>query len=148
EHFQPVLEGASNWQMTGNNTAWLDVKVLKSYEASFVRQSPYPVMTQNGYVDYYIDYKNMGYSAWYDSNSVPPNAKRVHLATSGPINRKSVFSDSWINRARPATTFSKVFESDGTTLAADQSKATPGQIARFSFTFSAPENVSTGHYRE
>src|SRR5690606_33611270 len=40
EHFQPVLEGASNWNMGG--LAWLDVRVESRYKAEFRKQSAYP----------------------------------------------------------------------------------------------------------
>jgi len=41
-----------------------------------------------------------------------------------------------------------VYEMDGTTLAADQHRARPGQIVRFSFTYSVPSNMPPGVYHE
>jgi hypothetical protein len=146
EHFQPVLEGSSNWSMGA--AAWLDITVVPSHQATYHSQSSHPTVTKNTTVSSYIQYKNTGFAPWYDNVSASGSIKPVNLATSGPINRGSGFSASWFLNNRPVYSFSKVFESDGTTLAANQHIVQPGQIAKFEFTITAPANLPSGTYRE
>lgn len=151
ESFNPIAEGnADNFNDVG---AFLNVTVKQGYLASFAGQSGYPAILQGQSKSEFIKYKNEGASAWYDDVSLggaPVGTKPVHLATTSPINRASVFGNSWVggNRDRPSTTFAKVYEPDGTTLAANQHVVQPGQIARFDINFSAPTNLGPGSYRE
>jgi hypothetical protein len=97
----------------------------------------------------FIDYRNAGSSRWYDSTSAPIGIGPVNLATTGSINRSSVFGTNWgSGRNRPATTFYRVYEADGNTLASNQNIADPGQIVRFRFVFTASNNQSSGQFTE
>lgn len=147
EHFQPVLEGASNWQMGG--VAWLDINVVSRYQATFHRQSAHPAIKQNDTANSFFQFKNTGSAAWYDDTSVPAGYFPTHLVTSTPLNRWSGFGPGWPKpHFRPNQTFSKVYEADGSTLAGNQHIVMPGQIARFEFAMAAPVSISTGSYRE
>jgi hypothetical protein len=148
EYFQPILEGASNWDMGG--MAWLGITVEKpTYTATFAGQSPYPSFLQGQSASAYLRYKNMGNVNWYDDTSAGAvGANPVHLATSNPINRNSIFSATWVGASRANATFSKVYESDGTTLAANQHIVQPGQIVEFDFTFKSSQSTAAGIYRE
>jgi hypothetical protein len=123
------------------------------YTAKFQTQSAFPTIAQGGHSNAFFSAKNSGNVAWYDDTSLssaPAGTKPVHLATTNPINRSSVFSGgAWgSGNNRPAVTFSAVYEADGTTLATNQHVVQPGQIAKFSFTFSVPSNKAAGTYRE
>lgn len=120
--------------------------------SAYKGQSPYPTITQGSGVQSYLMYKNNGNAAWYDSASIgtaPSGAKPVRLATDRAINRKSAFGSSWGgDQNRAASAFAAVYEADGTTLAADQHVAYPGQIAKFAFSLDAAESMPAGTYRE
>ncbi len=149
EFFQPVLEGASNWNLGG--VAWLGVTVqVPTYNASFVGESNFPTITAGQSSAAYLKYKNVGNVPWYDDTTAPgAGVKPVHLAGSNPVNRGSAFaSGSWYMANRPNNTFSHVYESNGTTLAANQHVAQPGQIVEFDFTFTIPAGWGSGSYQE
>lgn len=147
ESFQPILEGAPHPFMNG--TAWLDVNVITSTsQAQFHSQSAHPVVIRGQAFPSFIQYKNAGNTKWYDDTSVPTGMSPIHLAASNPTNRQSVFSYGWLSAGRPNFTFSKVYETNGTTLAANQHTVEPGQIARFEFNITAPWNINPGIHRE
>lgn len=148
ETFQPVLEGAQNWSMGG--VAWLDLNVQSRYSASFYTQSTSPLSLKqnNGVANSFLEYKNSGSAAWYDTTSVPTGYNPTYLATSAPLNRWSGFGPTWPSRTKPGTTFSKVYQADGVTLASNQHIVMPGQIARFDFQMTAESDVPVGGYRE
>ena len=134
------------WRMFND---WFGSTLSSAYEAQFVRQSAYPSMFPGDSSNAYIDYKNVGLNTWYDKTSVPVGQQPISFATSSPINRASDFGTDWgSGKNRPTTLFNKVFEADGTTLAANQHRALPGQIVRFAFTFKAPANLASGQYTE
>ena len=126
--------------------------LMPSYASGFAGQSSYPIMAQGGSFTGFIQYKNEGGSSWYDDASVgtaPSGTKPVHLATTSPINRSSAFGSSWGgDKNRPSVNFAAVYESNGTTLAADQHVARPGQIVKFNINFTAPSSIGAGTYRE
>ncbi len=108
-------------------------------------------VTAGGTGSAFIMYKNTGNVPLYDSVSTPGlNRGMVNLATSNPMNRRSSFgTSSWgPDRNRPAIKFSNVYESNGTTLAANQNVAQPGQIVKYSLSFSIPSNTQAGTYQE
>lgn len=147
ESFQPVLEGASNWNMGG--VAWLDITVVSPYKAEFKGQSPYPSMVSNTKTGAYIEYRNVGTAYWYDDLTAPTNnTVPVRLATTSPINRSSSFSSSWQSASRPAGLFAMVYAQDGVTPSQFQHVVRPGEVVRFTFDFTAPANTPTGFYRE
>jgi len=127
---------------------WFGSTLGGAYKAQYFRQGSHPSMFPGDSSVSFIDYKNIGISTWYDTVSAAGGQKPVNLAASQPINRASQFGSVWPNSSRPATQFSKVFESDGTTLAPNQHLAEPGQIVRYQFTFKASSNASPGIYRE
>lgn len=148
EFFQPVLEGASSWNMGG--LSWLDITVDSRYKAASYSQSAFPTLAQNNAIDNaaFLQYKNTGSAAWYDDTSVPAGYYPTHLATTSPLNRWSGFGPSWPKSSRPNYTFSKVYASDGVTLSGNQHIVMPGQIGRYDFSLTASKDVSPGTYRE
>jgi len=113
-----------------------------SYQAQTI-SSPSPLTLGPNQVNTLtFKYINKGNQPWYDDNSVGSstwrNPKPTHLATTQIINRASGFSFNWPSPARPAVTFTAVYNSDGVTLASDQHIAQPGQIVKYSFTLTAP----------
>jgi hypothetical protein len=150
EFFKPVVEGMPDSTVPDPNT-YLTVTV-QSYLAQYSGQSDFPSLVAGNSAAGFFKYKNVGNAAWYDDTSLgsaPAGTKPVHLATSNPTNRASVFGDDWgVNKNRPANDFGAVYESDGTTLASNQHVVQPGQIARFNFTFDAPSGMAAGAYKE
>lgn len=148
EFFSPILEGASNWDV--GKIMWQDINVAPTtYSASYYDQSNYPTIARGSSTDAFFVLKNTGNATWKDSTSAPAGTSPVHLATTNPINKPSVFASAgWAGASRPNLTFSKVYESDGTTLAADQHTVAPNQIAKFEFNLSAPAGLAPAVYRE
>ena len=154
EFFQPIIEGSSgliNYQWT-----FVDITVnAPIYSATYCSQSSYPMLTQGSSSSVYFEYKNTGNIPWFDNNSYSmapggtSNIYPIHLGTSHPINRNSDFvSTGWYSASRPALNFSAVYNSDGSTLSSNQDIVQPGQIAKFSFSLTAPSNLPTGVYTE
>lgn len=133
------------WRMYSD---WFGTTYAQGYATRLVSQSGYPTIGLGESKTVFLNYKNMGIARWYDNISVPTNGNPIHLASAGPLNRSSAFSKTWVSPARPTINFSKVYESDGVTLAANQHAVEPGQIAVFEFQFSAPKDIKTGVYRE
>ena len=150
EYFAPIREGAQGWGWyMGADNVFLDVHITNSYKAAYSSQSSYPTISQNSRSNAFVRFSNTGTSPWRDSTSASQaGVKPVVLGTDGPVNRASAFSSTWPNPARPGTTFSKVYESDGVTLATDQHTAQPGQIVEYDFTLTATQNQKPGLYRE
>jgi hypothetical protein len=144
--FQPILEGSTMWNMGG--VAWWDVNVQDiTFKATYAGQSGYPTFMQGESGAAFLRYKNTGNQPWFDDTTAPAwKTYAVHLATTMPINKPSPFSATWNNPSRPAVNFAHVYEADGTTLAANQHIAQPGQIVEFDFTFTA--NANKGSYRQ
>ncbi len=151
EYFLPIREGApgSSWFM-GADTVHMVITVQSSVQAAYQYQSSYPVLAQNERSSMFFVYKNVGTSTWYDATTAAAHDDfPVVLAGMGPINRGSGFVTSgWTSISRPVTVFSKVYEADGTTLAADQHAVQPGQSARFEFNITSKLQQSPGKYRE
>ncbi|PID32324.1 hypothetical protein CR970_00970 [Candidatus Saccharibacteria bacterium] len=147
EYFQPVLEGAPNPSWSMGAWAYLDIGVHRpTYKAAYHSQSGYPALPPNGEALSFIRYKNTGQDSWYDTSVVWPGKSPIVLSTAGPINRASTFGSLWTKANRPAVTFSKVYEADGSTLAANQHVVKPGQIGEFAFTLKA--GTETGISKE
>lgn len=150
EFFQPVAEGAPDWQM--GSVGFLDVTVAPAdYQASIYRilGNPVPRTDRGGSTPVAADYKNTGAKPWYDDISVPGGEKPVHLANTSPINRTSPLTGfDWPSANRPSRIFAAVYEADGRTLAGNQHIAYPGQIARFHYYYTAPLTLPAGVYRE
>jgi hypothetical protein len=149
EYFQPIADGAPNpyWNLGG--WAYLDVGVhTPTYKAAYHSQSSYPTITKGSSSGVFIRFKNTGPDPWFDDTSLPAGKRPVHLATSWPINRGSTFGSSWPRPSRPNLNFTKVYESDGVSLASAQHVVQPGQIAEFSFKFTVPADTPSGTYKE
>ncbi len=148
EYIQPVLEGSPNWNMGAVGFTIVNV-IAPSFSANYNALGGYPSLKAGETKSTYIQYTNTGNSFWKDDLTAFPGYPATHLAATNPINRGSRFvSSGWINSGRPAGIFSKVFESDGVTLAADQHTVQPGQIGRFDVNISAPAGTPVGTYQE
>jgi hypothetical protein len=90
-----------------------------------------------------VRYKNSGAWAWHDSTVNWPGMPPVNLSTANQ-NGISVFSYNWPSSRYAATTFSKVYLADGTTLSSDQHVAEPGQIVEFQVIMTAPWAATIG----
>jgi hypothetical protein len=147
EFFQPIVEGG-----TVMNDPWtfLDVTVRPSYYASaYAGQSPYPTVARGQQVTSWFEYKNVGTLPWYDNSSVTTGNLPIHLATTHPLNRASLFGVPWGgDRNRASGMFTAVYEADGVTPASDQHVVQPGQIGKIDFIMAAPANAQPGLYRE
>ena len=147
EFFQPIVEGG-----TVMNDPWtfLDVTVRPSYYASaYAGQSPYPTVLRGQQVTSWFEYKNVGTLPWYDNSSVTTGNLPIHLATSHPMNRASLFGVPWGgDRNRASGMFAAVYEADGVTPAADQHVVQTGQIGKIDLIMAAPANAQPGVYRE
>jgi hypothetical protein len=80
-YFQPVLEGASNWDISGG-TAWIDTTVTPTINAGqYYNQQAHPSLKAGQAIPYYFRYKNTGNTIWYDDTTASANsAQPVHLA--------------------------------------------------------------------
>lgn len=145
EDFAPIREGAPDWWVGPN--VWTNITVQPTYKATFSSQSIYPTLTANDKADLFMSFKNSGNASWYDDTSVPVGQKPVHLATANPINNQSVFGRSWPTPSRPGLNFTKVYEADGVTLAANQHVVAPGQIGRFDFTVTGVIGTPPSYYQ-
>ena len=152
EFFQPVAEGTADGAF---NFPWtfIDVTVPSpSYNATQVTQSAYPTLNDGQQAQAYFEYKNTGNLPWYDDTSFssdhPSGVYPVHLATSMPLNSSSPFGATWPTPSRATLNLSAVFESDGTTLSADQHIVQPGEIGKYTYTLSVPNNMVAGSYRQ
>ena len=149
EYFRPVLEGSADGAFSYDNV-WIDVRVqAPTYRAAYAGQSNYPTITRDATASGYIQYRNTGTAVWYDDSSKTGSLLPTHLATNNPLNRASAFGATWTaNRNRPGLNFSAVYESDGTTLSSDQHVVQPGQIGRFTFTYTVASGQGVGVYHE
>jgi hypothetical protein len=131
-------------------TDWFGSTFTPPYASKYSAQCAYPAMQAGSSTSCFLSYTNTGYQTWYDdSSAAAAGALPVHLATSHGINRTSAFGSAWGgDQNRPTGTMSAVYEADGTTLAANQHVALPGQIAKFSFSLTAPSNLASGVYQE
>ncbi len=130
-------------------TDWFGSTYTDAYSAQFNAQSPLSEPFYPGEsTAVYLQYKNMGSARWYDDTSAPTGVNPVHLAASVPTNRQSAFSFGWPSDGRPSFNFTRVYEANGTTLAANQHVVEPGQIGKFEFNITPPRNVNLGTHRE
>ena len=148
EQFQPILEGAQNWDLGAVSN--LNITVAQSPRtASYYAQSQYPTIRRGTSGTVYFIFKNTGQTTWYDDASANRGVYPLHLATSAPVNRNSQFANaSWVSPNRPTGVLNAVYESDGVTLAATQHQVKPGQLGKFSFTITAPTSMQPGFYQE
>ncbi len=154
EFFQPIVEGGP---VMNDPWTFLDVAVKSGvYASAYAGQSSYPQLSPGGQPSQaFLLYKNTGNAPWYDVTSVPKGSNPTVLATSHTVNRKSPFgthlNGNWCGNShlnRPDCIFDAVYESDGTTLAAHQHLALPGQVVRFGFPLQASTETDPGTYRE
>ena len=143
----------SNSQTIPSSTTTIPVSIAgASYTSGNVEQSGYPTLTYGQTSTVFFKYKNTGNQYWYDDTSYTSattrNPYEVHLATNDPLNRSSIFTNSWPTPSRPAVNFAAVYESDGTTLASNQHVVQPGQVAKFQFDIKPATNANPGVYRE
>ena len=143
------LAPAINSVPIGLSTQSISVNVpAPVFSAKYYSQSAYPTIDQNSTRKSYFMFKNVGNTPWHDVVSRPTGIKPVVLATTAPINRISKLNANFATSNRAAIQFASVFEEDGTTIASNQHIVQPGQIAKFEFTFTAPNSLAPGTYRE
>jgi hypothetical protein len=120
------------------------------FAASFRGSSPRAVVKEGMDSTLYFDFQNNGSQFWKDDASALPYYPRTRLMGTWPVNRVSPFYKStWPSPSRPVSVFTKVFESDGVTLTADQHTVWPGQVGRFQFNVQYPSNgIAAGYYQE
>jgi hypothetical protein len=128
---------------------WFGSVSGEAFSATYKKQSPYQIVNIGNKVEMYFDFENTGTAFWKDETSAFPGYPPVRLATTNVINRSSLFrSNKWSSSNRPTGIFSRVYESDGTTLSSDQHTVFPGQIARFSFEIEVKDGTRAGLHRE
>ena len=147
EHFKLVREG---WHKPlFGPTTWLYVNNDPgTFIATYSGQTANPTITPGSSSTFTIKYKNDGTATWYDDMSVPSGMSPIGITTTNTLNRSSNFAASWSKANRPTRLFNAVYESDGSTLAANQHVTEPGQIVEFSFDYTAPPDQASGVYRE
>lgn len=94
-----------------------------------------------------LTYRNTGQWTWHDDTVDWPGIPPLRLATANPTARSSIFSYGWHNNYSPNVA-AKVYESDGTTLAANQHIISPGQVISYTFPMTAPWSLGIGSYAE
>ncbi len=160
--YQPNSAALNNLYGTGDNCSaygnrnfwrmyndWFGNSYGPPFSAKYYSESSYPVIDSGVGITVFFMFKNNGTAFWKDDASTFPGYQPVHFATTFPINRNGAFAaNNWLASSRPTGYFSKVYESDGSTLASDQHTVQPGQIGRFEFTIYANPNVPPGVYRE
>jgi hypothetical protein len=145
QYVEPVADGAAYWDMGALGETVINV--LNPNAATVVSFSPVVAMHQNESATAMAKIQNTGTSTWYDDDT-NNGSGAVHLASTNPINRMSVFNSDWPNPTRPNLTFSAVYDSNGVTLATNQHEVLPGEIADYNFTIVAPLNQPAGTYNE
>ena len=97
-------------------------------------------------------FKNGGSNTWYDKSGLsaaPPGTRPVYLYTARKLGRESLFGKYWNNARNIASyNFDAVYESDGSTLASNQHRATKNQIVKYVVTFRVPSNATFKKYKE
>lgn len=134
-------------------TDWFGTAYAPLFNTAYVSQSPLAPLKPGESTTVSISFLNNGGGVWFDDSSYPtapgsPYRYPVRLATNGPTNRASRFSQDWPSNNRAATLFSAVYESNGTTPAGNPHTVTPGQIGRFTFPITIPKGTPAGTYRE
>ncbi|HEV2412537.1 MAG TPA: hypothetical protein VGS28_01885 [Candidatus Saccharimonadales bacterium] len=141
---------SGSYNFVDSFVSWWGSTYAPSYQTTFYNFSGYPYIKDGATGTVWIEYQNTGTDPLYDQTSAPGGTAPLVLATTNPINNPSPFYDSstWTNNTRPTTGFAAVYNSDGTTLASNQHVAQPGQIIKFSFDFSVPNNTAVGTYTQ
>jgi len=128
------------WRMFND---WFGTVKGDLFNASVIYQSPHQEIIPGQSKQTTVKIRNSGQWTWHDTTvdwpGVPP---LILAASSGP----SIFSYEWPSRNVASTIFSKVYEVDGTTLAANQHTATSGQVVEFSFKLTTPWTGQPGQY--
>jgi hypothetical protein len=115
--------------------AYWQKKPSATYGSAWVSQSSYPTVTQGGYADLSVTFRNTGNTTWY--NTYSPN--RTHLATLNPNNgavdypSPFVCTPGWIGNNRPT--------------ALSNSSVAPGANGTFNFRICVPAGMAPGTYR-
>ena len=127
EYFRPVADGIA-W-LNDMGIYW-DINVkskAEKYHYSWVSQNTYPSLAQGNSYEFIISLKNTGTTAW------EPNI--VRLGTSKDLDRVSGFTrgQGWISSNR---------------VQMQESSVSPGQTATFKFTYTVPDSMLPGSYRE
>lgn len=112
-----------------------------AYSSQFIRQSTAPSINSGGQATLYVDFKNIGTSAWLSTGANP-----IRLGTSHPLDRTSPFyANSWLAAAR-ATSFIGTVDGGGNVT--NSTTVAPGETARFQFQVIGPLVNQATTYKE
>ena len=151
ERFNILVKGSGKVK---GLTSTIRIRVQKAkYIAKQVGRSRHPTIEQGENKTVWFKYKNVGNVDWYDKvgrkkSYAPPKARPLVLITNRALARKSKFGITWHKRRYPTKVFDAVYESDGTTLSANQHVVEPGQIVKMSFNIRAPKRIKPKTYVE
>jgi hypothetical protein len=118
---------------------------VPTWRATKISQSAFPTIPKGQSSTTTIRYKNTGAWSWHDETAVWPGIPAMELST---IYGPTAFSYGWPSSSVATRQFNKVYEGDGTTLAANQHVAMPGQIVQFQFPMTTPWAQASGSYSQ
>lgn len=159
EYFRPVQFRNSSGSFLNMTKSFFDITVEgEAYRATDVYRRMDRNMQSGTTFTNTIRYRNDGLKTWYDqtavaSGNVPTGTKEVRLVAAENTElkqlRDSDFADNWQScGCKVSNNFSKVYQSDGTTLASNQHSVKPGQIAEYRMNFSIKNSQPAEKYRE
>jgi len=146
-HFEFTATAPSNikgefkeyFNLVAENITWFDdiglfwkISVEEpSYHAQYLGQSSFVIMNKGDTKTLWVEYRNTGTQTWNQNN--------VHLGTSNPLDRESIFynpspTSNWKSRNR---------------IKMEKNNVAPGEIVRFTFTIQAPQTpgIYYEHFR-
>ncbi len=126
EYFNLVAEDITWFQDIG--LYWQINIEPPSYHAQYLGQSSFVTMGSGDTKTFWVEYRNTGSQTWDNSN--------VHLGTSNPLDRNSIFYSSTPTSGWKSNNRIKM----------EKSTVAPGESVRFTFTIQAPQ--ASGTYYE
>lgn len=146
EGFRPIVEGYGPMNDTGT---YIGINVGQAiFSAQPVGQSNYQTLRKGESSTIFLRYRNTGNMNWYDSTSFySVRQNPVRLGTDYPLNRNSIFGNTWAFASRPGYQFNKLFDTNGVEIS-NNHIVLPGQIVEFSFILTATSNAPNGYYTE
>lgn len=155
EFFKPITTGGNLLPEPSGDPVKTIVTVQDAIiDADFISASrPGPRILQGEAATTTLRYKNLSNVAWYDktgsaSSGAPYHVTATRLSTDQAFSRNSDFGEGWPSRSRPAIDFSVVYESNGSTLAANQHKCVKNQFCEFDVNLVVENLYNSGNYTE